>query len=93
VRIFEHRLRRIAEPEAADDDVDIRARQRSQSEPGQFDLGDRELARHQERIAEFYFVDVEAGAEMPPPPQAEHAHRGGAKIQLLEIHAHAPDSR
>jgi len=62
-----------------------------QSEPRQFDLGDRELARHQKRIAEFYLVDVEAGAEMPPPPQAERAHRGGAKIQFLEIHAHAPD--
>ena len=52
-----------------------------------------ELARHQKRVAEFYLVDVEAGAEMPPPPQAEHAHRGGTKIQLLEIHAHAPDAR
>jgi hypothetical protein len=29
---------------------------------------------------------------MPAAAQAEHAHRGGAKIQLLAIHAHAPDA-
>ena len=39
--VFQHGQRGVAEPEAADDDVEIFARQRRQSEPRQFDLGRR----------------------------------------------------
>jgi hypothetical protein len=89
IRIFQHGLRGVTEPEAADDHVEVRSRQRRQSQPRQLDLGNSELARHQEFIAEFYLVDVEAGAERPSPPQAEHADRRRAKIQLFKIDAHA----
>ena len=59
-------------------------------ESGRFDLGGGELARHQELVAEFDFVDVDASGKLPSAPQAEYAHRGRAKIQFLEIHAHSP---
>lgn len=87
-RIFEHGERGVAEPEAADDDVEVVPIKGGQSEACQRDLGGGELARHQEGIAEFDFVDVDAGGWLPAAPQAEHAHRGRTKIQLFEIHAH-----
>ena len=90
-RIFEHRLRGVTEPETADDDVEVVSLKRGQPEPRQFNLGDGEGARHQKLVAEFDFVDVDTGGGMPSAPQAEHTHRGGAKIQFLEIFAHAPD--
>jgi hypothetical protein len=58
---FEHSLRGVAEPEAADDHIKVRSLQRRQSQPRQCDLGNGEGARHQEFVAEFDFVDVEAG--------------------------------
>ena len=87
-RVFQCGLRGVAEPEAADDDVEIAARQRRQSNPRQRDLGDGEQARHQELVAELDLVDVEARGELPSSAQAEHAHRRRAEIQLLEIDAH-----
>jgi hypothetical protein len=30
--------------------------------------------------------------KLSSPPQAEHAHRRRAKIQFLEVHAHAPSA-
>src|SRR5882672_3944436 len=87
--MFEHRPRGVAEPEAADDDIEVRALERRQSEPRQFDLGCGELARHQKFVAEFDLIDVGAGGKMPAATQAEHAHRCRAKIQFFEIQAHA----
>src|SRR5258705_13694450 len=90
--MLEHGLRGVAKPEAADDDVKVPARQRRQSQPRKFNLGHGELARHQKLIAELDFVDVDIGGRAPSPPQAKHAHRRGAKIQLFEIEAHSlPD--
>ena len=89
-RMFQHRLRGVAKPEAANDDIQVRPFHSIEAKPRQRDLGDGELARHQEFVAEFDFIDIEAGRELPAPPQGEHAHRGGAKIQFLKIDAHAP---
>ena len=93
IGMFQHGARGIAKPEAADDDVDIPAIQRGQSQPRQFDLGGGELARHQEFVAELDLENIEARCGRPAAPQAQHAHRGRAKIQFFEIHAHAPDAR
>ena len=41
--------------------VEVRSLQRRQSQPREFNFCDREQARHQKRVAEFYFVDVDAG--------------------------------
>ena len=58
--IFQHRLRGVAKPETADDHVEVAACQCRQSQPREFDLGRRELARHQVFVAELDFEDVDA---------------------------------
>ncbi len=93
-RVLQRGLRGIAEPEAADDDVESASLERRQSDTGERDFRDREQARHQELVAELDFIDIEAGIELLSPAQAEHAHWRRAEIQFLEIHAHprpAPD--
>ena len=85
--ILQHRLRGVAESEAAHHHVEFFARQRRQPQPRKFDLGHRVLARHQELVAELDLVDIDI-RPAPSPPQAEHAHRRRAIIQLFEIEAH-----
>jgi hypothetical protein len=60
-RIFQHGLRGVTKSESANDHIEIPSLERRQSEPRQRNLRDREQARHQKFIAEFYFVDVDAG--------------------------------
>ena len=60
-RIFQHRLRGVTKPEPANDHIEVRSLQRRQSQPRQRNLRGREQARHQKLVAEFYFIDVDAG--------------------------------
>ena len=50
----------ISESEPAHDDIPARASQLSQSQMGERDLHVMEQARHQERVPELYFVNLEA---------------------------------
>ena len=82
----------VAQTQAADDHVE-RAVEAVQPEPGERDFTFGEQARHQEFVAKFDFVDVGARAKMPAPPQAEHAHRRRAEIQLFDAQSAVEDAQ
>ena len=74
-RLLERGDRGVAEPQPADDDVELVAGAGGQPQPGQLDLGDREQARHEELLAELDLVDVDLERALEPATQADLAHR------------------
>ena len=80
--------RRVAEPEAADEHVQLVAVDDAETAPRELLLGDREQARHQVLVAELHLVHVDVEHRLVPSPQRQLPHRGGLEIELLEPGAH-----
>ena len=87
--ILQGRERGIAEPEAADHDIELGRGQPSQPEIGERDFHVVEEARHEKVVAKFYFKDLEAiKRQESPATQRQFAQRGLAIIEFGEVGAH-----
>lgn len=79
----------VAEPETADNDIELRRGQRSQPEIGERDFHVVEEARHKKVVAKFYLKDLKAiKRQKPPATQRQFAQRGLAVIEFGEVGAH-----
>ena len=82
-------LRRIAQTQAADEDIERCPRGAFEAQPRQFLLRDGEQTRHHMLVIELDLVDIGAHRQVEPAPQADHTHRRLLPAQLLEPCAHA----
>src|SRR5580704_3436705 len=88
LRVLQHGPGGVAEPEPADHDIEVAARELVQSQPGQRDLRCGEQARHQIVFAELDLEDIDAEPQLATAAQAQRADRRRSIVQLLEQRAH-----
>src|SRR2546425_5967764 len=86
--MLKHRLRRVTETEAADDDIETPPRKLCQSQPRQRDFGGREQTRHEILVTELDLEDIDPQRQFTTAAQAQRADRRGPIIELFKIQAH-----
>ncbi|MBI3690611.1 MAG: hypothetical protein HY239_08135 [Mycolicibacterium aromaticivorans] len=85
--ILHRRLGGVAESQSPDDDVEVVIDRLGQAEARERYLGRGEQARHQELVAELYFVDIDVEGRLDPPAQADGSDGGLGPVENLELTA------
>src|SRR5260370_32380078 len=90
----DRRLRGVAEPQSAEDDVEVGTDRLGEAEARERLLGHGKQARHQELVAELYLVHVDIQGRLDPPAQTDDPHAGLGPVEFLEACTHdAPPTR
>jgi hypothetical protein len=91
--VLEHGPRRVAQPQSADDHVQVRVAIARPGQPLERQVRQRDLrvdehARHQEVVVQLDLEDVLPRDRVPAAPQADLAHRRLLPVELLESGGH-----
>ena len=86
--VGEHGGRGVAEPEAANDDVEVVPVDLGQCKSGDLHLRNGEQARHQELVVKLRLVDLLTGDRIQPAAKADDAHGRLLRVEELKPSTH-----